>query len=322
MPRVRAILISALLLSAAGAAELRAVDVYLGDSLRQLGASGLAAQKGDRAGSERHGGAGKPTLYAERDRDHVLVDGVKVMLSEPVGLLKGKLTVARVDYDKVLVPLFWRQAERRPVRRIVLDPGHGGSDPGKQHAKYNEKTVAFDTAARVKAALEKQGFEVFLTRSKDASLDLPARPALATKFGADLFVSIHYNSAGTNDTTSEGIETYCLTPPSMRSTNVAKGRADVSSEPGNRFDARNMQLAWSVQRHLLAATRGEDRGVRRARFAVLRTLPCPGILIEGGFVSSRREGALIGTPSYRQQVAEAIAAGVAEYARSVQPVAR
>jgi N-acetylmuramoyl-L-alanine amidase len=83
-----------------------------------------------------------------------------------------------------------------------------------------------------------------------------------------------------------------------------------------------MQLAWSVQRHLLAATRGEDRGVRRARFAVLRTLPCPGILIEGGFVSSRREGALIGTPSYRQQVAEAIAAGVAEYARSVQPVAR
>ena len=322
MGRVRIILTAALALASAATAELRAADVYLGDSLRQLGATKLPAQRGDRAGSERHGGTGKPTLYAERDRDHVLVDGVKVMLSEPVGLLKGRLTVARVDYDKVLVPLFWRMAERKPVRRIMLDPGHGGSDPGKQHAKYNEKTVAFDTAVRVKAALEKQGFEVLLTRSKDASLDLPARPALAGKLGADLFVSIHYNSAGTNDTASEGIETYCLTPPGVRSTNVAKGKADLSSEPGNRFDSRNIQLAWSVQRHLLATTKGEDRGVRRARFAVLRTLPCPGILIEGGFVSSRREGALIGSPSYRQQVAEAIAAGVAEYARSVQPAGR
>ena len=62
--------------------------------------------------------------------------------------------------------------------------------------------------------------------------------------------------------------------------------------------------------------------MRRARFAVLRTLPCPGILIEGGFVSSRREGALIGSPAYRQQVAEAIAAGIAEYARAVQPAGR
>lgn len=310
---------AALTLAATGVPALRADDVYLGDSLRQLGATRLEAAKGDRAGSERHGGAGKPTLYAERDRDHVLVEGVKIMLSEPVGLLKGRLTVARADYDKVLVPLFWRQAERKPVHRILLDPGHGGNDPGKQHAKYNEKTVAFDTAARVKAALEKQGFEVFLTRSKDASLDLQARPALAAKLAADLFVSIHYNSAGTNDTTSEGIETYCLTPPGARSTNVAKGRGAVSSEPGNRFDSRNLQLAWSVQRHLLATTRAEDRGVRRARFAVLRTLPCPGILIEGGFVSSRREGALIGTPAYRQQVADAVAAGIAEYARSVLP---
>ncbi len=322
MSRAWSILTAALALAAAATAELRAADVYLGDSLRQLGATKLPPQGGDRAGSERHGGAGKPTLYAERDRDHVLVDGVKVMLSEPVGLLKGRLTVARVDYDKVLVPLFWRTAERKAVRRIMLDPGHGGSDPGKQHAKYNEKTVAFDTAVRVKAALEQQGFEVLLTRSKDASLDLPARPALAGKFAADLFVSIHYNSAGTNDTTSEGIETYCLTPPGTRSTNVAKGKADVSAEPGNRFDARNLQLAWCVQRQLLARTRGEDRGVRRARFAVLRTLPCPGILIEGGFVSSRREGALIGSPAYRQQVAEAIAAGIAEYARAVQPASR
>ena len=136
MERPGSILTAALALAAAATAEMRAADVYLGESLRQLGATELPAQKGDRAGSERHGGAGKPTLYAERDRDHVLVDGVKVMLSEPVGLLKRRLTVARVDYDKVLVPLFWRTAERKAVRRIMLDPGHGGSDPGKQHAKY------------------------------------------------------------------------------------------------------------------------------------------------------------------------------------------
>jgi N-acetylmuramoyl-L-alanine amidase len=79
-----------------------------------------------------------------------------------------------------------------------------------------------------------------------------------------------------------------------------------------------MALAWGIQRRLVKSTGADDRGVRRARFAVLRTLSCPGVLIEGGFMSSRKEGDLIANPAYRQKIAEAVAAGISDYVQRVQ----
>ena len=290
--------------------------VLLDDSLRQLGLRESALRKGDPAKSERFTGNGVPDIYAEKNVPYLEIGGIKVFLSRSVDVYRDNLTITGTDYQKVLVPLLWRSnALPKGVRRIVIDPGHGGKDVGKicNRTEYTEKSATLDTAFRLKSLLEKRGFEVILTRKEDVFINLDDRAAMANRVKADLFISVHYNSSRPGDTTSSGIETYCLTPKGQLSTNKAKAKADVTAEPGNRMDYFNVQLAWSVQRQLINNTGAEDRGVRRARFAVLRPLNCPGILIEGGFMSSKEEGAKIAKPAYRQKLAEAIAAGITDY---------
>ncbi len=298
-------------------------DYYLGESVRQLGLRDSPRQGSDGRLSERYVSRAGISLYAEYSKEFILVDGVKVMLDDAVGAQRGHLTLSKRDYDKVFVPLFW-DAPKAPARRIVLDPGHGGKDTGKVNGthKYTEKAATLDTAARLKILLEKQGFEVVFTRTKDVFLDLDDRAAMATSLKADLFISLHYNAGPAGDTTADGIETYCLTPAGQRSTNAGKAKSTTAAEPGNRFDTANMALAWGIQRRLVKSTGAEDRGVRRARFAVLRTLSCPGVLIEGGFMSSRKEGALIADAAYRQKIAEAVSAGIVDYLLGGRPAAK
>lgn len=310
----RTLLLLALILSAESWAFTSATDVFLGPSVRQLG---LAELDPSRDGAERYGAKGAPTLAAQRNREYLTVDGVKIYLEDNISSLRGHLTVTRTDYNKVLVPLYWRTPGLPTgVRRIVIDPGHGGKDPGKQNGplRYDEKAATLDTAVRLKIALEKRGFEVLLTRNRDAAVELDDRAAFANRNKADLFISLHYNGAGVGDTSSSGIETYCLTPAGQKSTNTGKAKADVGEQPGNRHDTANMILAWNIQRQLLAATGAEDRGVRRARFAVLRPLACPGVLVEGGFISSRKEGAQIADAAFRQKIADSVSEGVVQYA--------
>lgn len=320
MRRYAAIL---LLLGVGAMLTAASTDYYLGESVRQLGLRDGARQASDGRLSERYVSRAGVSLYAEYSKEFILVDGVKVMLDDAVGSQRGHLTLSKRDYEKVFVPLFW-ETPTAAVRRIVLDPGHGGKDTGKVNGalKYNEKAATLDTAARLKLALEKQGFEVIFTRTKDVFVDLDDRPAVAAAAKADLFISLHYNAGPAGDTSSDGIETYCLTPAGQKSTNAGKAKSTTASEPGNRFDAANMALAWGIQRRLLAGTGAEDRGVRRARFAVLRTLSCPGVLIEGGFMSSRKEGALIADAAYRQKIADAVAAGITDYVLRGRPAAK
>jgi len=312
-----------LLLSVGAMLSAASTDYYLGESVRQLGLRDSARQKSDGRSSERYVSRAGVSLYAEYSQEFILIDGVKVMLDDAIGSQRGHLTVSKRDYDKVFVPLFW-DLPKDPVRRIVLDPGHGGKDTGKVNGpyKYTEKAATLDTAARLKLLLEKQGFEVVFTRTKDVFVDLDDRAAMATATKADLFISLHYNAGPAGDSTADGIETYCLTPAGQRSTNSGKAKATTGAEPGNRFDTANMALAWGIPRRLVKSTGADDRGVRRARFAVLRTLPCPGVLIEGGFMSSRKEGALIADAAYRQKIAESVAAGIIDYVVRARPVAK
>ena len=202
--------VAAILLLFATGALLRAAstDYLLGESVRQLGLRDGARLGGDARSSERYATRGGLGLYAEYSRDFIVIDGIKVMLDDPVGSQRGHLTISRRDYDKVFVPLFW-DGPRSAPRRILLDPGHGGKDTGKVNGglKYTEKSATLDTAARLKLLLEKQGYEVFFTRTKDVFLDLDDRAALATKLGADLFISLHYNAGPAGDTTADGVET-------------------------------------------------------------------------------------------------------------------
>ena len=320
MRRFAAIL---LLLGVGALLPAASTDYYLGESVRQLGLRDAPRQAGDGRSSERYVSRAGISLYADYSKEFILVDGVKVMLDDPIGSQRGHLTLSRRDYDKVFVPLFW-ELPKDPVRRIVLDPGHGGKDTGKVNGpyKYTEKAATLDTAARLKILLEKQGFEVVFTRTKDVFVDLDDRPALAAKAKADLFISLHYNAGPAGDSSSDGIETYCLTPAGQKSTNAGKAKSTTGVEPGNRFDTANMALGWGIQRRLVKSTGADDRGVRRARFAVLRTLTCPGVLIEGGFMSSRKEGALIADAAYRQKIAEAVAAGIVDYVVRARPAAK
>lgn len=320
MRRFAAIL---LLLGVGAMLSAASTDYYLGESVRQLGLRDAPRQAGDGRASERFVSRGGVTLYAEYSKDFILVDGVKVVLDDAIGSQRGHLTLSKLDYEKVFVPLFWA-APKAAVRRILLDPGHGGKDTGKINGphKYTEKAATLDTAARLKLVLEKQGFEVAFTRTKDVFVDLDDRAAMATSAKADLFVSLHYNAGPAGDTSADGIETYCLTPAGQRSTNAGKAKSTTGSEPGNRFDNANIALAWGIQRRLVKSTGADDRGVRRARFAVLRTLSCPGVLIEGGFMSSRKEGALIADAAYRQRIAEAVAAGIVDYVLRGQPAGK
>ncbi|GBL27808.1 probable cell wall amidase LytH [Verrucomicrobiota bacterium] len=257
--------------------------------MRLLGLQEVA-QKGDPAAVERFSAKGWPDLYAEKNRDHVLVGGVKVFLEDNIDEKKGKLTVTRRDYDKVLVPLLWRLPPQLPgSKRIVLDPGHGGKDPGIVSAAlgYTEKAATLDTALRIKLLLEKRGFEVILTREKDTFVELEDRPAAANNSRPTSSSASTTTAAPREMPAARGLRPTRLTPAGQYSTNKASARADITAEPANRFDTFNLLLAWNVQRSLVKATGAEDRGVRRSRFAVLRPLNCPGILVEGGFISSR-----------------------------------
>ncbi len=137
------------------------------------------------------------------------------------------------------------------------------------------------------------------------------RTDFARRKRADLFVSLHFNSAFG---LVSGIETYGLTPFGAAST--AGGIVTRESYSGNRQDEANLWLAHCVQKSLLRSTGAADRGVRRAKFQVLREAPCPAILVEAGFVSNASEERKILTTEYRDLLAKAIADGILAYKKS------
>ena len=141
-----------------------------------------------------------------------------------------------------------------------------------------EKEFTLDWALRLRPLLAAKGWRVFLTRTNDIDLSLSNRVAFAEDHHADLFVSLHFNSAGGGDTQA-GLETYCLSPAGMPST-VTRGFPDDLgvSFPNNLFDAANLQLALRMHHALLEANHQQDRGIRRARFlGVLRNQHRPAI---------------------------------------------
>ena len=195
----------------------------------------------------------------------------------------------------------------------MIDPGHGGINGGTICVldQQPEKKFTLDCALRLKPLLEAEGWRVFLTRTNDIDLSLSNRVLFAEQHHADLFVSLHFNSAAP-DHRQNGLETYCLTPVGLPST-LTRGNPDILTQafPNNDFDEENLQLAVHLQNAVLKATGEEDRGVRRARFmGVLHGQHRPAVLIEGGFLSNPREAERIESAGFRQKFAEAIAAAL------------
>ncbi len=173
-------------------------------------------------------------------------------------------------------------------RTVIIDPGHGGRDKGGQWGLVYEKHLALDTSVRLENHLRRMGYRTVMTRRSDYFITLPQRVAIANRHRNAIMVSVHYNYTWKQDVS--GIETFY-------------------------HSAESRRLAQFVQQGMLRRTRGVDRGAKFARYYVIRHSKIPAILIEGGFVSNRRERERMKTGSYREAVALGVAEGIERYRR-------
>jgi N-acetylmuramoyl-L-alanine amidase len=172
-------------------------------------------------------------------------------------------------------------------------------------------------AKEVGSELRARGYRVLFTRGRDTFVERVDRAIDANRGRADLFVSIHFNFS--DDHSVNGVETYCLTPPGGISTNAHGEGGPAVAAVGNRQDRQNMRLAFYVQRALVLELGSQDRGVHRARFAVLKPLLMPGILVEGGFMSNAGDEKRIEDTKGRKRLARALADGIDGYSREAGP---
>ncbi|HMP84007.1 MAG TPA: N-acetylmuramoyl-L-alanine amidase, partial [Verrucomicrobiota bacterium] len=240
------------------------------------------------------------------------VNNIQVWLLHPLVNRSGALYISKLDTTTTLQPLISppRNAAGRKVKTICIDPGHGGKDPGNRVGTQFEKEYTLRLARELRDQLTKAGFTVTLTRTGDTFLDLPRRPAIANQRKADLFISLHFNAVASSRNTVKGAETFVLTPAGARSTSAPSSGPTATTQPGNRFNSQNMLLGYEIQRQLVRTLKTTDRGVRRARFAILRDAEMPAVLVEAGFLSHPSEGKKIMAAAYRREMAKAITDGV------------
>ena len=184
---------------------------------------------------------------------------------------------------------------RRDLRKgkivVIIDPGHGGKDSGAIGiGGVLEKDVILPIGKRIAEILERNGIQVIMTRDSDYFVTLPGRVTMAQRANADVFVSIHANSAGANRPEVSGLETY-------------------------HYDS-GLRLAQIVHSKILQSLNVRDRKVRKARFYVLRKTSMPSILVETGFLTGRDDVAKLRTSAYQNQMADAIAQGILQYLKS------
>ncbi|NJL23373.1 MAG: N-acetylmuramoyl-L-alanine amidase, partial [Leptolyngbyaceae cyanobacterium SM1_3_5] len=173
---------------------------------------------------------------------------------------------------------------------IVIDPGHGGPDPGAIGiGGLRETDIVLDISRQVGAILERQGVSVVMTRTSERNLELEPRVQIADRANADLFVSIHANAISMSRPDVNGIETYFY------------------------GSSASQRLAQAIQSSIIRNVGGVDRGVRSARFYVLRNTDMPAVLVETGFVTGRDDARNLADPAYRSRMAAAIAQGILQY---------
>jgi N-acetylmuramoyl-L-alanine amidase len=232
-------------------------------------------------------------------------------------------------------------ARGEPAFVAVVDPGHGGEQEGAVAPDgVREKDLTLEIARRVAARLRKLGAKVVLTRTGDISVPLANRAGIANAMRADLFVSIHLNSMPTAESrrSSRGVETYFLSADASdthANAVAARENADrLAGEPEidpndpvaailDDLESTNAlqnssRLAYAVHERLVAALGAEDRGVKQAPFYVLAGARMPAVLLEVGFISSEAESGRLRSRAYQEQIAGAVADGVAAFRRQTR----
>jgi N-acetylmuramoyl-L-alanine amidase len=221
------------------------------------------------------------------------------------------------------------------VSRIVIDPGHGGHDPGAKGGGTTEAELVLDVSLRLEKLLGKvPGVEVVLTRRTDDYVPLQERTAIANREGADLFLSIHANASGSPQ--AQGVETYFLNFATNLSTAAVAARENAASGQSmgelpdvvktialnNKLD-ESRDFATFVQRQMMTklrpANKGlRDLGVKQAPFVVLIGAAMPSVLAEVSFITNPADARLLKSPSYRQRIADALFEAIRAYQASLK----
>lgn len=175
---------------------------------------------------------------------------------------------------------------------VVIDAGHGGRDSGGiPQNLLSEKHAALDLALRLDRVLRKAGFRTILTRKRDVFVPLDTRVAIANSHPEAIFVSLHFDACPRSG--PRGVDVHYASP----------GEA---------------VLAATIQRHLITATDGTNRGIKSSRFCVLRKTTCRAVLAECGFLTNPRDASMVKRASYRQKLAKVIGDGIVEYRKSLR----
>jgi N-acetylmuramoyl-L-alanine amidase len=262
--------------------------------------------------SERRG------IRAQAGTSELYINGVRFVTDFPIFSSGDDELISAMDVSKIIEPIMRpnRLRNAHKIQTVVLDPGHGGIDQGASNRWGTEKTFALDVALHAKADLQRAGYRVEMTRTRDVSVSLEDRVRIANRFSDAVFVSIHFNYSGA----AEGLESYALAPegvPSNAANESHVSSADVQACAGNAQDEHNIALTAAIHAMVLSRVSMFDRGVKHARFHVLRGVKIPGVLVECGFLSNTAEGQRIATAQFRQEVATAIAQGVQNYDAAV-----
>ena len=258
--------------------------------------------------------ANHPLEFVSGSRE-AIINGARSWLCFPVIEQDGKSLVSRTDLAKTIEPLVrpHRVPDVGTVQTVVLDPGHGGHDKGQVSRYGAEKDFALDVARKLRPILQAKGLRVIMTREGDYFVPLEVRAKIANSARNSIFVSIHFNATN-DDPNATGFEIFSFTPRGAPSTSDGPVTTNsVNMQPGSSADAQSMALSACIYHSLLGHLPEYDRGIKRARFAVLRLTKVPAVLIEGGFLTERGESKLISNKDWRAKLAGAIGIGIENY---------
>jgi N-acetylmuramoyl-L-alanine amidase len=255
-----------------------------------------------------------PLEFVQGSRE-IVINGVRSWLCFPLIEHDGKFLVSRTDVAKTIEPLV--RPHRVPnvgnAETVVLDPGHGGHDKGAVCRYGSEKDFALDVARKLRPLLQAKGLRVIMTREGDYFVPLDVRAQIANAARNSIFASIHFNATN-DDPEATGFEIFSFTPRGAPSTSDnAVAPTALSVQAGNVVDNQSLALSACIYHSVLGHIPEFDRGIKRARFAVLRLTRVPAVLIEGGFLTERGESKLIANNDWRAKLAAAIAVGIENF---------
>ncbi len=272
------------------------------------------------------------------DSNRVWVEEEEILLTEPVYQSQHDVIVPDDFKEKVLNRLsgFIYGQEKHDKLVVVIDPGHGGKDPGARgRSGLQEKTVVLDIAKRLHRLLKKEGWHVYLTRDKDVFISLEGRTERASELRADLYISIHANAS--DSARVGGFEVWTVRPLNFqdrtetqrqRNHGILFKRMDMDQKNSKLQQVvddlmysykriESQALAERIAREVSRDLRLENRGARDAGYFVLRNTLSPAVLVEVAFISNAKEERLLKSEDFRQEVAESLSRTIVRYINSL-----